>query len=110
MSISDFLSHVNEISRAIKDNSGKGNTVKLMTIHKSKGLEFPVVFISGVSDGLLPHKRNSNIDDEKRLFYVGITRAEKELYLTSSRSYNGKEYCLSPFISYIKENINLKEK
>ena len=108
--ISDFLSHVNEISRAIKDNSGKGNTVKLMTIHKSKGLEFPVVFISGVSDGLLPHKRNSNIDDEKRLFYVGITRAEKELYLTSSRSYNGKEYCLSPFISYIKENINLKEK
>lgn len=109
--IQEFLNHVDDVIKASQENLNESNTVKLMTIHKSKGLEFPVVFISGCSDGLLPHKKSKDIDDEKRLFYVGITRAEKELYLTSSKNYNGKNYFLSPFIDDIKENINyiLKE-
>ena len=58
--------------------------VKLMTIHASKGLEFPIVFITGLEDGLFPHEHDGVGDDEeeRRLFYVALTRAEKGAYLT----------------------------
>lgn len=75
-----------------------GNVVKLMTIHKSKGLEFPVVFLPGVNEGLLPHANNENINEERRLMYVAITRAEKELYISSTSQYRGKETAPSRFI------------
>lgn len=64
--------------------------VKLMTVHASKGLEFPYVFITGLEDGLFPHERDSSdtVDDEeeRRLFYVALTRAEKKVYLTYALS------------------------
>jgi DNA helicase-2/ATP-dependent DNA helicase PcrA len=71
------------------DNSDQGS-VTLITLHSAKGLEFPVVFIAGVEDGLLPISRAVEVEfsdplpleEERRLFYVGITRAEKLLYLT----------------------------
>lgn len=63
--------------------------VSLMTLHVSKGLEFPVVFIFGAVDGIIPHFRNihtaSLVDEERRLFYVGITRAKEKLVITASR-------------------------
>ena len=55
--------------------------VKLLTIHKSKGMEYPVVFIIGCNEELLPHHKNKNVDDERRLFYVAITRAKKKNYI-----------------------------
>ena len=77
------------------------NSVQLMTIHKSKGLEFPVVFVAGVNQGILPHGKNENPDEEKRLMYVAITRAEKVLFVSSTQLYNGKEMQESEFISYL---------
>ncbi len=65
------------------------NYVSLMTLHISKGLEFPVVFIFAANEGIIPHFKNtlnpSLLDEERRLFYVGITRAKKNLIITSSR-------------------------
>ncbi|QHW35774.1 UvrD-helicase domain-containing protein (plasmid) [Paenibacillus rhizovicinus] len=67
------------------DNPAADNSVKLMTMHSSKGLEFPVVFIVGVNEKVFPSWRSKDqedIEEERRLAYVGITRAEEELYLT----------------------------
>jgi len=64
----------------------KGQGVTLISFHSSKGLEFPVVFIVGAEEDLIPHKKSvhtsSGIEEERRLFYVGITRAMKELFIT----------------------------
>lgn len=71
------------------DKEVKENKVSLMTLHASKGLEFPVVFMIGVEDGILPHKQSLNVpnaveakEEERRLCYVGVTRAKKLLYIT----------------------------
>lgn len=65
------------------------NGVRLMTLHQAKGLEFPVVFIVGLEEGILPHSRSIDdiysLEEERRLFYVGITRAKEKLYITYTR-------------------------
>ena len=88
----------------------KDQKVKLLTIHKSKGMEYPVVFIVGCNNDLLPHYKNQNQDDERRLLYVAITRAEKELYMSYVDMYNNKIMKISPFIESIKETINIANK
>src|SRR5208283_5564895 len=70
----------------LKDKEERnGNGVTLTSFHSAKGLEFPVVFIVGVEDDILPHKKSvyepSGLEEERRLFYVGITRAMRELYI-----------------------------
>lgn len=102
-SLNEFLIYMNNIKKEL--DSMSLNRVNLLTIHKSKGLEYPVVFIIGCNDNLLPHEKSNDVDDEKRLFYVAITRAEKELYLSSTTSYNSKVYYPSPFLDSIKSTI-----
>lgn len=84
------------------------NKVGLMTIHKSKGLEFPVVFLVGCSEGLLPHSKATDIDDEMRLMYVGITRAMDKLYLTSNLFYNSRNLMSSSFIDLLGDTIDIR--
>lgn len=93
------------------------NWIKLMTIHTSKGLEFPYVFLCGVSEGILPsymtliESKGRGLEEERRLIYVAITRAMKGLYITESEGYNyntGNKYP-SRFIFEINENNLVKE-
>lgn len=79
----DYLSEVG--LKTDIDSWSRDDSVNLMTLHNTKGLEFEVVFIVGIGEGLLPHYRSikeGNIEEERRLFYVGITRARKKLFLS----------------------------
>jgi superfamily I DNA/RNA helicase len=89
----------------------RAETVTLMTLHAAKGLEFPVVFIAGVEDGLIPYTlRMDEVDneEERRLFYVGMTRAKDELYLIHARSrfIHGQRIApsVSPFIAELPQS------
>ena len=88
-SLYNYLNRITLLSRDdMDDEEGKGK-VNLMTIHASKGLEFPVVFIAGAEEGLIPHGRaideggEKAVEEERRLFYVAITRARDKLYISS---------------------------
>ena len=93
--------------------------VSLMSIHKSKGLEFPRVYIIGTNEDILPHQRNNDLEAEKRLFYVGITRAMEDLRLSSCRTFRKKLSRVSSFMDgimdlvecedYVKKNVNTEE-
>src|SRR4029077_1317246 len=85
--ITDFLDHAALVSDA--DSVDERAPVSLLTMHNAKGLEFPVVFIAGMEEGLFPHSRSldteSAMEEERRLCYVGMTRAQKKLYLSWAR-------------------------
>jgi DNA helicase-2/ATP-dependent DNA helicase PcrA len=91
--LADFLERVSLVADAdqIPDNTGEegaddGGVVTLMTLHTAKGLEFPVVFLTGLEDGVFPHSRSQTdakeLEEERRLAYVGITRARQRLYVS----------------------------
>ncbi|RKP47198.1 DNA helicase PcrA [Cohnella endophytica] len=84
------LALVADIDSMDDDDEDAGDAVILMTMHSAKGLEFPVVFIVGMEEGIFPSSRSlqeqDELEEERRLAYVGITRAEKKLYLTNARS------------------------
>jgi DNA helicase-2/ATP-dependent DNA helicase PcrA len=81
-----FLEHVSLVADADSIPDSSGGVVTLMTLHTAKGLEFPVVFLTGMEDGIFPHQRTfgepSEMAEERRLAYVGITRARQRLYLS----------------------------
>jgi len=87
--LKEFLEKTALLSEADEVNEQK-QVVHLMTLHTAKGLEFPVVFIIGCEEGILPHGRSLfnplDLEEERRLFYVGITRTKKHLYLIFSRT------------------------
>jgi DNA helicase II / ATP-dependent DNA helicase PcrA len=86
-SIRDFLDHAALVADA--DSVDQRTPVSLLTMHNAKGLEFPLVFIAGLEEGLFPHSRSldsiSGMEEERRLCYVGMTRAEKRLHLSWAR-------------------------
>lgn len=102
----EFEAYINNIKKTSEQPDD--DKIKLMTIHKSKGLEFPVVFLVGCSEGLLPHSKATDIDDEMRLMYVGITRAMDKLYLTSNLFYNSRNLTRSSFIGFLGDTIEYR--
>ncbi len=101
-SLRDFLDNAALVSD--QDDYDERAPVTLMTLHTAKGLEFPVVFIIGMEDGLFPHNRSlterTSLEEERRLFYVGMTRAEDRLYLSASR-YRRTFGTMDPMISEV---------
>ncbi|MFF0391985.1 DNA helicase PcrA [Kitasatospora sp. NPDC004615] len=114
-SLADFLERVALVadSDQIPDDEDGAGVITMMTLHTAKGLEFPVVFLTGMEDGIFPHMRALNqvkeLEEERRLAYVGLTRARQRLYLTRSvlrsawgqPSYNPA----SRFLEEIPENL-----
>ena len=87
-SLEEFLQQISLIADADTRADDEG-LVTLMTLHNAKGLEYPIVFMIGCEEGVFPHSRaldEGGLEEERRLCYVGITRAERDLYLTSARS------------------------
>ncbi len=101
----------------IDNMDDKSDIVTLMTLHSAKGLEFPIVFMVGMEEGLLPHQRSfaseAELEEERRLCYVGITRAKEEIYLTYARSrrlFGQTDYRMpSRFIEEIPEELLKRE-
>ena len=112
-----LFNYLNRITLLRCDNSDDENDkgkVNLMTIHASKGLEFPVVFIAGAEEGLIPHQRSvdendGDVEEERRLFYVAITRAREKLLISSCAKRHKQnsivECSPSRFLDEIPENL-----
>lgn len=100
----EYLDHVNLDRTLENENDEEADAVTLITLHNTKGLEFPRVIITGLEEGIFPRaeKTAEELEEERRLFYVGITRAKDELYITSCgvrRMYGRTEYMsISPFL------------
>ena len=113
-SIEEFL----ELVALVQDTDKLENSdsVTLMTVHSAKGLEFPIVFITGMEDGLFPHRRakdNAEEDEERRLAYVAITRAKNQVYFTACRERTlmgqTRPASLSPFLDDIKPEFIVRD-
>ncbi|MDR2629781.1 MAG: UvrD-helicase domain-containing protein [Spirochaetaceae bacterium] len=110
-----YLNRISLITRNDDDGeTGGRGKVNLSTIHAAKGLEFPVVFIAGAEEGIIPHERSveeggGNIEEERRLFYVAITRARDKLFISSCRKrrrlQNTVDCVPSPFLAEIPPHL-----
>jgi DNA helicase-2/ATP-dependent DNA helicase PcrA len=117
--VDDFLANIALMEEEyfpqgkLESQNSQVAAVNLMTLHRAKGTEFPVVFITGLEEGLLPHYRALNnpqeLEEERRLCYVGLTRAQEKLFLTlaSRRLLFGKKSSNPPsrFLSNIPEDL-----
>ena len=114
--LGEFLAQVSLVSD-IDGMDEIANNVTLMTLHASKGLEFPIVYIAGCDEGIFPSARTMNItselEEERRLMYVGVTRAEQKLFLTTAKRRQMwgeyKYYSPSRFLDEIPSNLIEKE-
>lgn len=113
-SLFNYLNRITLISRDDGNDENDKGKVSLMTIHASKGLEFPVVFIAGAEEGLIPHQRSvdendGNVEEERRLFYVAITRARDKLLISSCMQRRKQQMLVqcepSRFLDEIPENL-----
>ncbi len=113
-SLFNYLNRITLMSRDNGDDENDKGKVNLMTIHASKGLEFPVVFIAGAEEGLIPHQRSvdensGNVEEERRLFYVAITRAREKLIISSCQKRRKMQAIIecepSRFLDEIPQNL-----
>ncbi|MGI6205370.1 MAG: ATP-dependent helicase [Anaerovoracaceae bacterium] len=114
MTLTDFLENITLDAEVEKtDDESSSDKVVLMTLHSAKGLEFPIVFIAGLEDGLFPGYRamdsEEGVSEERRLCYVGITRAKQKLYMTSAKTrtlYGRTDYTMeSQFLSELDQSL-----
>ena len=100
--LGDYLAGVNLAGRDEESDEFDGNSVTLLTMHAAKGLEYPHVFLTGLEEGLLPHRRSEfeagGLEEERRLAYVGMTRARRSLTITyaATRTKYAKQERASP--------------
>ena len=102
---SDIASLLNYTDSFKDDYGNDPDGVRLMTIHKAKGLEFPVVFVTGMVKNILPNK-NGDIEEERRIAFVALSRAMKLLYVSWFRNYMGKQTQQSPFIDEMFKSMD----
>ncbi len=107
-----WFAHIEDYTRKLQEQKEQQkrqeNCVSLATLHSAKGLEYPVVHILDVDEGVTPYKKavlEEDIQEERRMFYVGVTRAKEELHIHSVRKYNGKEACCSRFVEEMKKPL-----
>jgi len=96
--LGDFVFFAKQAGEKKAAENGR-DALTLLTLHRSKGLEWPVVFVAGVCGGLLPHARNEDVEEERRLLYVGMTRARRDLFLGVPAMVNGKPRDVSFFLA-----------
>lgn len=107
--VDDFIEFMDKMTSTVKQSV---DGIQVLSIHKSKGLEYKVTFIIGVSEGIMPHWRSINavssrknplaVEEERRLMYVAVTRAQEKAYISSIQEYNGKDVGESRFIDEMK--------
>ncbi|MEG2094333.1 MAG: ATP-dependent helicase [Lachnospiraceae bacterium] len=93
--------YTKELQNQKRQRESQEQCVTLATLHSSKGLEYPIVHMLDVNEGIMPYKKailDADIQEERRMFYVGITRAKEKLFIHSVKKYNGKEMDISRFI------------
>ncbi len=113
----DWFRHMEEYQEAFKEQSRQRETaeesVTLTTLHSSKGLEFPVVFIVDANEGIIPHRKavlQADLEEERRMFYVGMTRAKERLHLYYTKERYGKTQSMSRFLEELRATNNRTEK
>lgn len=114
-SLVDFLTHVQKTGEVLSDAKRSKSGIQLMTFHKAKGLEFSAVFLIGLVKGMVPHRKALKeknepevFEEERRLLYVGMTRAKHDLYLSVPQKYNSGKVDPSPFLHEVGLDIKAR--
>ena len=109
--IKEWFEHIESYGKMLKEQNkknGEKEGVNLMTMHAAKGLEFDTVFVIEANEGSCPYKKattDEEIEEERRLFYVAMTRAKKKLFITYVKEKNGKDLLPSRFVSELLLNV-----
>ena len=114
-SFEDWFQHMEEYKETLKTQNREKNreedAVTLTTLHSSKGLEFPVVFIVDINEGTIPHRKatlEADLEEERRMFYVGMTRAKDRLHLYYAKELYGKKQDVSRFLDELRAKPDAK--
>lgn len=106
----EWFDHMDAYTEELKEQKRQQemltDCVSLATLHSSKGLEYPIVYLMDVNEEIIPYKKavlDADMQEERRMFYVGITRAKEALYVNSVKKYNGKEMEISRFVEEMSE-------